>query len=265
MSANTHGTGTYEWADANYNVGIGCRNNCRYCYAASKAARYKKRARERWQEEVVKDPLPQIPQGAPKTIMFPSAHDITPAYLDVAVTSIDALLRAGHRLLIVSKPQLVIVDELCRSLTDCGDWREKVLFRFSIGSSNPKLMAYWEPDAPCLAERLAALELAKARHFQTSVSMEPLLGGRDDALCTVARVESLVTEKIWIGRMNKVLARVNPQTEEEREACRRVMKAQSDEEMMLLMQDLRRHPKIEWKDSIKQLLCRLPGQSVTTP
>jgi DNA repair photolyase len=51
MKNNNLKAGTKEWADGNYNVTVGCSNNCRYCYAKSMAVRFKRVAESEWQNE----------------------------------------------------------------------------------------------------------------------------------------------------------------------------------------------------------------------
>ena len=69
------------------------------------------------------------------------------------------LLAAGNEVLIVTKPHLECVERLCREL---AAYKEKIVFRFTIGAMDDELLAFWEPGAPAFAERLAALKHAHA-------------------------------------------------------------------------------------------------------
>jgi len=71
-------------------------------------------------------------------------------------------------------------------------------------SLNRDLARRWEPGAPAPQERLACLRYTAGHGWRTSVSIEPMLGGCDDALRTFREVEPLVTEKLWAGKMNYV-------------------------------------------------------------
>ena len=54
-------TGTREWAESNYNIGIGCSHDCRYCYARTNAVRYKLvESSDVWTTEKVKDKMPPV-------------------------------------------------------------------------------------------------------------------------------------------------------------------------------------------------------------
>ena len=79
--------------------------------------------------------------------------------------------------------------------------KEQLLFRFTIGSALDEVLSFWEPGAPVFAERLAALELAWANGYQTSVSCEPMLDGHIDAV--IHQVEPFVTDAIWLGKANR--------------------------------------------------------------
>ncbi len=58
-------------------------------------------------------------------------------------------------MLIVTKPRRQCVETLCKTLW----WaRNRVLFRFTIGSSSDGVLGFWEPRAPTFGERLRADE-----------------------------------------------------------------------------------------------------------
>jgi len=245
-------TGTLEWARHNFNIGQGCRNGCLYCYARNIALRFGRiQSRDEWENERLRAKPPAIKKYT-GGVMFPSTHDISPFYLAPAVEALKGLLSQGNKVLIVSKPQLECIDRLCRELTA---FKSNVLFRFSIGSLDERLAALWEPGAPSMAERLQCLCLAKAQVYDTSDSMEPLLAGADDANATFNKLETQVTEKIWIGKMNQVNRRVHQTTPEILSACRRIHELQSDREILRLVRTLDGHPKVEWKDSIQQVIA----------
>jgi Phage integrase family len=106
--------GVGEWADWSYNIGIGCKNNCLYCYAKADAVKYNNIAnRECWVNEKVNPYKVDIHIKTDGRVMFPSTHDITPYYLPTYIKTLDNLLKAGNNVLIVSKPHLECVQELC--------------------------------------------------------------------------------------------------------------------------------------------------------
>jgi hypothetical protein len=183
--------------------------------------------------------------------MFPTVHDITPFYLEAAVATLRRLLHAGNHVLLVSKPHRQCIERIC---AEVNQFKDRLLFRFSIGSLREELASFWEPGAPSISERVGCLKFAFDAGFRTSVSMEPMLDGVEDAECTFFALESLVNDKIWIGRMNKIDQRVRLGDPEIQAACDRVKKAQTDTQILKLVGKLHGHAKVAWKDSIRNVI-----------
>ena len=253
------GTGTRERSDLSYNIGRGCSHGCLYCYAKANACdRWKTLLPKEWTTERISWPAVNKRWGTSSgVIMFPTTHDITPAYLEPAVAVLHKMLAAGNYVLIVSKPHLKCVERLCAELTD---YHRQIFFRFTIGSMDAATCALWEPGAPPPEERLEALKLAAYIGYKTSVSVEPNLGGVLNAVKVVETVEPYVTHDIWIGKMNRIDSRVhaddNPALHD---AIARLKVAQNDTNTMLLYHCLRQNPKVAWKDSIKEVVARCGG------
>ena len=102
--------------------------------------------------------------------MFPSTHDLLPEFLEPCVAVLKNLLEAGNRVLVVSKPHLVCITRICG---DFAEYRDRVLFRFTIRALDNTLLAFWEPGAPTFAERLACLNLAYDGGFQRTDARRP--------------------------------------------------------------------------------------------
>lgn len=185
--------------------------------------------------------------------MFPTTHDISPFYLESAVTTLRQLFDLGNQVLIVSKPHVVCVERLCKEFLE---FKSQILFRFSIGSLDESLTAFWEPGAPKIQERIECLQLAHATGFATSVSMEPMLAGTDDAVKTFHALAPFVTDKIWLGKMNKISQRVDQREPHVRRQCIQLNQLQCDHEILRLTKALNGHPKLEWKDSIQEVISR---------
>ena len=252
------GSGTKQWAEHNYNIGRGCSNNCAYCYARADAVdRWKRIPAAEWTAERISQAAVDKKWGTRNgVIMFPSTHDVTPFYLEAAVTTLHNILKAGNNVLIVSKPHLKCIERLCAELTD---YHRQILFRFTIGSMYRLVTDLWEPGAPPPEERLEALKLAKYIGYNTSVSIEPNLGGVQNAVEVVEAVENYVTHDIWIGHMNKIDQRVKEDNPELAEAIARLRVAQSDANTMILYTLLKNHPKVAWKESIQAVVARCGG------
>ena len=244
-------TGTREWADSNYNIGIGCSHNCLYCYARTNALKFKLvDTAESWIIEKLKDKMP--PTSKRKGIvMFPTIHDITPFYLPAALNALKSLLSNGNKVLIVTKPHIVCVETMCNELEK---WKANILFRFTIGTNDETRAKFWEPGAPPIIERLKCLKYAFDKGFATSVSMEPMLGTVEETLTAFKTMAPFVTDTIWIGKMNRIDTRVKKSSVMIDTACKDIEVYQRDENIMWLVNKLKGNPKVSWKDSIKEVI-----------
>lgn len=252
FDAERNGTGTAEWAEVNENICRGCQNDCLYCYAAHNANRFKTRDRSEWaREELTKRAQITSYPARDGVVMFPSSHDITPFNLEAYIRVAKLILAKGNRILVVSKPRMECVTAL---LAELEPWKQQILFRFTIGSMMPSITSFWEPGAPLPHERLKALWAAKNRGYRTSVSIEPMLEGKNGTTQVVESVREHVTDTIWIGKMNKIRTRV---AKEYAETIRIIESLQRDGEIMELYQRYQHDPQIRWKDSIKEVIARL--------
>jgi DNA repair photolyase len=247
-------SGTKEWAGSNVNLLNGCQHSCRYCYAKAMVPRHGCMDIKNWDTPVIKSGV--LKKGFRKRkdmIMFPSCHDIHPDNLNDSVTILKKLLEPGNDVLIVSKPHRNCIKLLCKQLSI---YKEKILFRFTIGSSANKVLRFWEPNAPTFKERLASLKHAHQKEFSTSVSCEPMLDNKIHQV--IEEVEPFVTDTIWIGKMNNAVryCKINgyrdPQTIA---AIRQLEEWQSPLKLRLLYEEYKDHPKIRWKDSLRKALA----------
>ena len=249
-----HITGTQEWATNTENLQTGCQHDCRYCYAKSMAIRFKRATPESWREPVRRPSACNKGVGRRRgTTMFPSTHDITPDNVDVCIAHVLKLCRKGNKVLVVSKPSLECTQAMVDGFRDVP--REQLLFRFTIGSAQDDVLSFWEPGAPTFAERMASLELAWGHGYQTSVSCEPMLDEHIDAV--IRQAEPFVTDAIWIGKANRLTCTVAvncPGDEGAMLMARRLIAMQSDESILELYSQFRGHPKVKWKDSIKEVV-----------
>lgn len=251
FDAAREGSGTKEWAEVTENICRGCSNDCLYCYAAHNANRFGLRTRDEWDVEVLTKRASMSSYPAKSgVVMFPSSHDITPYNLDACIKVLKLILKKGNRVLIVTKPRFDCVLSLLRELVP---WKEQILFRFTIGTTNITTSRFWEPGAPLPVERLDSLRLAWNSGFSTSVSIEPMLEGRFDCASVITAVTPYVTDTIWIGKMNKANLRV-PKGHEKAVAL--VLQLQNDSEVIKLYNSHKNNPMIRWKDSIKEVIAK---------
>lgn len=250
-------SGTKEWAVAEINCCVGCPHDCRYCYA--RAAALKNRlidSAEQWTQMVcTADALPSDAACHAGPVMFPAAHDIVQENLALSIQVIDRLLAAGNRVLIVSKPDVSCIEQLCERFRDR---RERILFRFTITARNPGIVSFWEPNAPDYHHRLKSLKRAFERGFETSVSSEPLLD-IGDCRRMIAEVEPFVSHSIWIGKMNRVDERVVIDSAAAAAEVERIAAEQCDEGIRALYESLKDNRLIRWKDSIKKVVGLPPA------
>lgn len=246
--------GTKEWSKSSENCVKGCKHACLYCYARSEALdKYHTISdTSEWATEIVDIEKVQKKKFGKRdgTIMFPTAHDITPSTMGFCITFLRHMLEAGNDVLIVSKPHLECVMAMC----DClKDFKDQILFRFTIGALNNDVLAYWEPGAPSFGERYHALQYAYKAGFRTSVSMEPVLDwiNLEPAFYGFA---PFVTDSIWIGIVNYLDKRVKIETEEDRKRVAEIKDWQNVETYRKAYHTFKSHPLVRWKESIKEAL-----------
>jgi len=245
-------TGTREWAEESYNIGQGCQHGCLYCYARCNALRFKLISKSgEWEKEhIIQKKVDKKWSKCNGTIMYPTAHDITPYYLKDSIIVLKKMLEAGNKVLIVSKPHLECIKVMCEELSQ---YKQNILFRFTIGSGCNQDLKFWEPNAPSFEERRESLKHAFSSGFQTSVSSEPMLAGIEDAMYLYGVLREYITDCIWFGKMNKIDQRIehnditNPWIE-------RIKYYQDNDNIRVLYDFLKDDPKVKWKDSIKQVV-----------
>ncbi len=195
-------TGTKEWADSNINFLTGCANNCWYCYARQFAFRFGRIGDlEDWKNMVLNQKAVQRKYcHRSGRIMFPSTHDLFPEHLPTILKLLRRMLEAGNRVLVVTKPRMEVVTEICHAVRN---WYfgacDRVEFRFTITSFERDLSLKYEPGAPLPSERMKCLRQAADMGFETSVSIEPFLEQPVDLYHAILQETQ---GEIWIGAMN---------------------------------------------------------------
>jgi hypothetical protein len=246
--------GVGEWAGYTCNIGTGCTHGCRYCYAEKMAVRFGRVTdSEAWQEETLREVSTGGCKKYDSTIMFPTTHDITSAYLPAYRVHLCNLLEAGNKVLVVSKPHLESIQAIC---SEFSTYRDNILFRFTIGGLDGEVMRHWEPGAPPIEERLQCLKYAFEQGYTTSISAEPMLGGWDEAVKLYYLLEPFVTKEIWFGKMNNIGGFRSSADPEVARHAMELIALQTDDEIMTLVASLNGLPKVQWKDSIKEIITK---------
>lgn len=255
-------TGTKEWSKDTVNIQLGCGNLCRYCYARWMMVVWlRKCTPEQWAHPTINNEAVDADyKKINGVVMFPSTHDITQRNLAQCLCVLRKLLDAGNQVLIVSKPHWSCIPLICETLEE---YKQQIMFRFTIGSRSDELLSFWEPNAPRFHERLACLEYAYERGYQTSVSCEPYLDMNVKDL--LAKVEPYITDSFWIGKLRDFkkrvdLTKVTPDQIDKyvnplRAAC-------SDEAVRTIYNQLEGFKPatltagkfIKWKDSIREVI-----------
>jgi len=249
-------SGTREWSNSSVNCMKGCANGCWYCYARATAiGRTQTNTRVGWTKE--RPDQNKINKRFGKregVVMFPTQHDLTPGNMKYTIPVLQRLLDSGNQVLVVSKPHPEVIEQLTRAVEGHED---QILFRFTIGSTDPGVLSLWEPGAPDISARLFSLVYAERAGFKTSVSMEPLLcPDIPEVVRAVDAFYPYVTDSIWIGKMNHATARlkINGAPEHVINMANFLDGVWNDEYVTTMYDMLKGHSKVKWKESIKKIV-----------
>ena len=250
--------GTKEWAAHTVNCCTGCVHDCKYCYAKSIAVRFKRVRSENWKDEKIRSrDVSKTYRRMEGTVMFPSSHDISENNFLECFTVLKKLLKAGNRVLVVSKPHLKCISSIC---DDLKAYKNKILFRFTITACDDRILSIWEPGAPCYEERKECLKYAFNAGYKTSVSVEPMLDS-DNIDVLIEDLSPFATESIWIGKMNQIRRRVSIDDELIEEEVKRIESGQTDEKIWMIYEEYKDNRLIKWKESIKKIVeIELPNK-----
>jgi DNA repair photolyase len=243
--------GTQEWSVQTVNCCTGCSHDCRYCYAKEMAIRFKQVTAAQWAlERVRQKDVTKRHKKYSGQVMFPSSHDITPTNLAACLTVMKNLLDVGNRVLVVSKPHLDCIREICERFKQ---FKDQILFRFTIGACDDQILSYWEPNAPRYNERKQCLIHAYQTGFQTSVSVEPMLDSANIDLL-VGDLLPYVTHSLWIGTMNH-LGRFGKGSDMVlRQAIAKIRRGQTVGRIKSIYEQHKGNPMIRWKKEIKKVV-----------
>jgi len=257
-------SGTKEWSEKSVNCCNGCEHNCRYCYAKWNAVdRFEKMSSEEWETKRIRPhDVKKKHKKYDGTVMFPTTHDICPSILDECLEVLDNLFKSGNDVLIVSKPHLDCIKAICDRF---AGYKDKLLFRFTIGAFDNEILKYWEPGAPTFEERFACLKFAHDMGFKTSISTEPMLDAAN-VVNLFYKLAPYINDAMWIGKMNKIDSRVHVVDERDRIEADKIKNGQTDDRIWDIYKALKDEPKIKWKESVKDIVGidrpNLPGLDV---
>ena len=255
MQSNYIGTGTRQWSNKSINFQTGCEHNCLVCYAKDMAVKFNQINKGDWEKPVIRmsDVNKKISKWNQSLVMFPSSHDITPNNINEAIIVLRKILEADNEVLIVSKPHYDCIKKICDTFTK---YKDKMLFRFTIGSYNNNVLKFWEPNAPSLDERMKSLKYAFDNGYETSVSCEPMMDNRVDNV--IDAVKPFVTETIWLGKVNLMWSRLKRNTDMNDKLVKKAKQLdqwQTDPNILQLYDKYKNDQMIRWKDSILKVVA----------
>jgi hypothetical protein len=215
-------------------------------------------------------------------VMFPSTHDITPNNLDACMTVLEKLLTTDNDVLIVSKPHLDCISTICDAFGHYSDQFRvasyqdesevihyyrlfRIVFRFTIGAVDDRILNFWEPNAPAYEERKAALKYAFDAGFQTSVSAEPMLDAKNIDLL-VSDLMPYITDSFWIGEMNHIGRFSKYADSQMQNELNRIRAGQTSSAIQAIYGRYKDNPMIKWKNGIKKIvglpMATVPGLDI---
>jgi DNA repair photolyase len=247
----------HQFADDSINFITGCGNKCKYCYSCEMAVRLRHLDPTNWENEIVrqKDLMKKI-KKYPKMVMFPSSHDIRPIHLSESIQMLEKILQAGNEVLVVSKPHFECTERICNTFQD---YKNKILFRFTIGSVDSQVLKFWETNAPSFEERYKSLKYAYKMGYQTSISAEPLLDKNVDFL--IETLSHYITDTIWIGKAEQLIQRLTLNKYNDPLILRKadeLIKWQNDPKFIQhLYQTYKDNPMVRWKTSYLEEMSKI--------
>ncbi|MBD3214690.1 MAG: hypothetical protein GF311_18915 [Candidatus Lokiarchaeota archaeon] len=258
--------GTKEWASRNVNCIKGCKVGCIYCYAKAIAKHYRGYTDDSWR--ILRINPKTVEKGysksrkktsAPWDIMFPTTHNIfiEEPYFSACIKVLKKCLKAQNTVLITIKPKLDVVKKLCKIFIN---YKDKIGFRFTIGSTDSKILELFEPYGSSFEERLESLKYATKMRFSTSVSAEPLLDKTPfDLVDKIIPHLSVLDRKkdigtIWIGLLKKKYIPRELRRGEIKTYLENLEKSFRFKHIFLYYKPLYSNKRIKWKESILKLM-----------
>jgi DNA repair photolyase len=240
-----------DWRGKAISFCSGCSHDCLYCYIKDMGCKFGWSSLEEFPTMKVRQAdLNKKHKDYKVQVMVPSSHDITPEVLDPAINVIQNLIDAGNKkLLIVSKPHIDCITKIC---DEFSSHKDKIIFRFTIGSVNDDVLSYWEPGAPNFFERFSCLIHAYENGFKTSISSEPILD-YPNIKRLVDTLGPYVNHSIWFGIMNpKLYFLKNNLGKEFNDALENIYKDQTVEKLTALYNMYKADPTIRFTAAFRK-------------
>ena len=180
-----------------------------------------------------------------KIVMFPTSHDIYDTNVEDYITVSKKIMDSGKIVLCVTKAFFSTIKKLCDGLMT---YRDRFIMRFSITSSDQNILDQWETTASTFNERLEGLKFAFDKGYNTSVSVEPMLGNPDQL---IDQILPYVRGSIWIGPMDKPIQYVKRVGLDN---VNNIISFYSKKNITRIVNKYRSNPKIFWKTKIFKIV-----------
>lgn len=119
--------------------------------------------------------------------------------LELVIWGLLVNLERGHNIYVPTHAHWETIKCICKELSK---FKDQILFRFMIGSSDNNVLKFWEPNAPLFDESIKSLKFAYMAGFQTSVSCVPMFDNNIHKV--IEQVEDYVSDSICLGNWSEL-------------------------------------------------------------
>ena len=258
-------TGTREISDASASSFLGCKNGCSYCWAYGLAVRRGRVKPGEWEDEKFDETAfnKHTKGRKKKRVLYGATHDLRMEHIDVHVQKIRQILNDGNDLVITSK---AFPEVMKRIVKDFSDEMGRFVFLMDIGSTDTRVIRWWEKNTSSYEERAEAMkflsEEAVPLGAKLGIIAEPLLDNHPERI--IEQLGGYVSgAKIYLGTMNQganILSITKGWTPEIKKAYDQLVQWQARQNLRELYLKYRNDPRIAFKNPIPQRIGILDGR-----
>jgi len=198
--------------------------------------------------------------------IFPSAHDVFPFNKAVSFRFLKKLIHPKthiyNKVMFITKPRMSVI----RPFVDrFKKYKEHILLRFTITTSNEDLVAFWEGNSSSPEERKECLIYCYEKGFDTSISTEPYLDTPENLVSLITSLNDYVSDTLWIGHMNRISTekwlKKNGYSKKEILYYKQIRKNCKEDKLISIVNELANIKKIRYKESFlkkKEVLSSIP-------
>ena len=184
--------GQWQWGFCSHNIRDSkylCKHGCKYCYIGPMFARFGRNCIQTAMEDLMPVDKSKVSNVSPygrlvampsdrKMVFFPSSSDIFQENAEDYVAACKKMIDAGHEIMYVTKtpkgaPEAVVA--AFEKLEESEKYKRAMTIYITITSDDPAILDKFEPNAPKIEARLAALHYFALHGFHVNIMMEPYL------------------------------------------------------------------------------------------